>query len=85
MTMTTKLSTRARVLLAFQECGEAFTQREIMKRAGMTDYNDFRHVKDAGLIEALDWVPNQPRLYQITPTGIERRDNTCRAKGLVPM
>jgi hypothetical protein len=56
-----------------------------MKRAGMTDYNDFRHVKDAGLIEALDWVPNQPRLYQITPTGIERRDNTCRAKGLVPM
>jgi hypothetical protein len=82
--MTTKLSVRARVLLAFQERGETLTQREIMRRAETTDCSNFRHTKDAGLIEALDWVPNQPRLYQITPTGSERRDSICRAKGLVP-
>jgi hypothetical protein len=82
--MTTKLSVRARVLFAFQERGETLTQKEILRRAETTDCGDFGRTKDAGLIEALDWVPNQPRLYRITPTGIERRDSIRRAKGLVP-
>jgi hypothetical protein len=67
-------STRMRLLLAFEEQGTPLTKREIMERAATTDQNELRHVQDAGLIEALDWVPNQPRRFYLTESGIERRN-----------
>ena len=75
------IPTRQRLLLAFEEPGTLLTKREIMQRAATTDHNELRHVKDAGLIEVLDWVPNQPRRFHLTASGVERRNLLVKIHG----
>lgn len=77
------LSTRARILLAWNDESEVLTRDQIMKRANTTDIHEFRHTVDADLIRPLQWKSNWPREYGLTPTGADRRQHFRDVENLI--
>jgi hypothetical protein len=67
--MKDHLSTRTRILLAWQTETEILPRMTVLERARTTDIHEFRHMVDAGFLR------RDGNEYGLTPAGIDRRDH----------
>lgn len=64
---------RKAVLLAFHEESDVLTKREIIQRANLKDEKPIMDLLAMALLAMREWQPNVPRLYYLTPRGMDKR------------
>ena len=63
---------RAKILLAFHEETDVLTKHDILSRSRAAEHQ-LTALVDMKMIAMLDWQPKVPRLYRLTPLGIDKR------------